>query len=267
MPFPESDRVVFDRNPITEVICQLRFPPILQISAAPPAEFQNAVRDRYPLFEQMPAPGVPKEMLAVLARIPGILEIGGSQFLSESRDQSIVLNTNFLAVRETKYVQWSDLRVRVIEAQAALEGVYKPAFYDRIGLRYVNTIRLRELGLSGRKWRELLNSAFLSVMGASTVADHVIGLATQAVIDLAHVIPGARVASRFGLRPDVPDGSEFYIDNDFYFEGRKESNDVISILNEFNRLDGNLFRWAIDRNGPLWNALGPTTMVAAKSGN
>jgi uncharacterized protein (TIGR04255 family) len=262
MPFPESERVVFDRNPITEVICQLRFPPILQINAAPPAEFQNQVRARYPLFEQMPTPGVPKEMLAVLANLPGILEFGGSQFLSESRQQSIVLNTNYVAVRETKYVEWADFRVLVTEAQQALEQIYKPAFYDRIGLRYVNTIRLRELGLAGRRWSELLNPSFLSVMGPSGVADHVIGLATQATLELSPVVPQARVTIRFGLRPDVQD--QFSIDSDFHFEGRKESRDVIAILNDFNKLDGNLFRWAINRDGPLWHALGPT-VVAAES--
>ena len=56
MPFPESERVVFRRNTLAEVICQLRFPPILEIAAKDPAAFQEQIRAEYPLYQRNQGP-------------------------------------------------------------------------------------------------------------------------------------------------------------------------------------------------------------------
>ena len=47
MAFPEVERVIYERNPLDEVICQLRFPAILKIDE-PPIAFQEQIRTRYP---------------------------------------------------------------------------------------------------------------------------------------------------------------------------------------------------------------------------
>src|SRR2546430_17531048 len=52
MLFPESERVVYDKNPLASVICQLRFPPILKIDAELPSTFQDRIRAEYPLLKQ-----------------------------------------------------------------------------------------------------------------------------------------------------------------------------------------------------------------------
>jgi uncharacterized protein (TIGR04255 family) len=262
MPFPQSERVVFDQNPISEVICQLRFPPILQISAGPPAEFQERLRATYPLFETEAAPGLPREMSALLARMAPVVPERAlvNRFLPESRDRYVALTQEYVAYSETKYREWTDFRKHMIEAQRALEDTYKPSFYSRVGLRYLNTINLDRLGLQGVRWGDLLNPSFLSVMNSTEVASQVLGLFTQALVDLSQAIPGAKVTIRFGLHP-VEGRSTFVMDNDFYLEGHTEGRDVIQTLNEFNKLDGNLFRWAIRRDGRLWAALGPRAVA------
>ena len=52
MPFPEVERVIYARNPLDQVVCQLRFPPILKIDAEIPAGFQDRVREDYPNFSE-----------------------------------------------------------------------------------------------------------------------------------------------------------------------------------------------------------------------
>src|SRR6266852_706318 len=47
-PFPEFTRVIYQRNPLVEVVCQLRFSPILRIDTDPPAEFQDRIRSAFP---------------------------------------------------------------------------------------------------------------------------------------------------------------------------------------------------------------------------
>src|SRR4051794_3088983 len=52
MPFPAVDRVIYERNPLVEVICQVRFPAILRIDVEPPAAFQEAIRGAFPAFSE-----------------------------------------------------------------------------------------------------------------------------------------------------------------------------------------------------------------------
>jgi uncharacterized protein (TIGR04255 family) len=45
MTFPEdSPRVIYGRNPLEQVICQIRFPTILKIDTELPAAFQEQIR-------------------------------------------------------------------------------------------------------------------------------------------------------------------------------------------------------------------------------
>ncbi|HQU44113.1 MAG TPA: TIGR04255 family protein, partial [Pirellulales bacterium] len=62
MPLPEFPRVIYGKNPLEVVICQLRFPPILRIGAELPAEFQERIRKDYPEFrDRSAALGMPAQ--------------------------------------------------------------------------------------------------------------------------------------------------------------------------------------------------------------
>ena len=50
--FYEADRVVYAKPQLLEVICQLRFPTILSISAKEPAEFQELIRSDIPRYSR-----------------------------------------------------------------------------------------------------------------------------------------------------------------------------------------------------------------------
>ncbi|MFM7713573.1 MAG: TIGR04255 family protein, partial [Microcystis sp.] len=65
MKLPEFDRVIYEYNPLFEVVCQLTFPPILKISHQEPVEFQDEIRFQYPLFERT-QPQIPPEIAKVV---------------------------------------------------------------------------------------------------------------------------------------------------------------------------------------------------------
>ena len=50
--FLECERVRYAKPQLLEVICQLRFPTILSISAKEPAEFQELIRNEYPRYSR-----------------------------------------------------------------------------------------------------------------------------------------------------------------------------------------------------------------------
>ena len=52
MPFPEVKRIIYKKNPLDKVICQLRFPTILKIEKEIPAEFQERIRKEFPNYSE-----------------------------------------------------------------------------------------------------------------------------------------------------------------------------------------------------------------------
>lgn len=259
MPFPESKRVIYRNNPLTEVICQLRFPTILEISSEDPADFQKRVRAKYPLYSR-DDPGIllPKEISGLLAGlpIPRRAEDLTHKFLTEDSKKFISLNREFLAVTDKEYRRWEQFRQDIQLAQEALEGVYHPAFYSRIGLRYKDMIDKNRLGLKDDAWDSLVNPSFIGMLGASQLRDKVQEIRSEVLIRLDD-IPGSFVRIRHGLTGSSEDRTEAYlIDVDFFTEDRRAIGNVSHVLATFNRMAGNLFRWAITPR--LQSALEPT---------
>ena len=140
MPFPESPIEIYDRNLLEEVICQVRFPAILRISAQSPADFQEKLRQKYPLYSEsslsnkMPA-NLPKEFAEIISSLPLTGSPPGKEYRFASTDEkkAVSLGQEFLAFSEKKYVRWRTFREELALAERALRDTYKPAFYSRIG--------------------------------------------------------------------------------------------------------------------------------------
>ena len=49
----DRERCIYRSNPLIEVICQLRFPTILSISAREPADFQEGIRQHFPQYKRL----------------------------------------------------------------------------------------------------------------------------------------------------------------------------------------------------------------------
>lgn len=252
MPFPESKRVVYQKNPLLEVICQLQFPTILEISAADPAGFQKKVRPRYPLYsreEEGGIPkGIPKEIADIVAHLPIARppEDAPHRFLTEDSSRFISLTREFLAVADRKYTRWEDFRREIELAKTALEEEYPPAFYSRIGLRYVDIIDKVDLGLGDEPWDSLMNSSIAGILGAKELYHAVRQIYGEALMECDdETVPRGFARLRHGL-VERPDGGQVYrIDADFFTTERSTGDDVSRVLERFNRLAGNFFRWAI----------------------
>jgi len=167
----------------------------------------------------------------------------------------ISLTRDFLAISEQRYQRWEEFWQEIQHAQMALEETYQPAFYSRIGLRYRDVIDKAKLGLKNEAWDSLLKPAFLGVLGAPEVHDDIQQIRAQALVKVAEV-QGGFLNLRHGLGMMTPDNPEAYlIDVDFFTEDREATKHVPAVLATFNRLAGNLFRWAI--TPPLHQALEP----------
>lgn len=244
-PFPDSERVVYAKNPLELVICQLRFPTILKISSEPPAAFQDGLRGNYPLFREIPpidiATGFPPELVSMLSKL---LPNPGSktyEFSTDDRNLQVTLTQDSLALSCKNYVRWEQFRESLQSALGHLLTIYQPSFFTRVGLRYRNVIARKHLDLEKASWNELL-SPQLAGDFHSNIASSIDGSSHQLVIKLQGDV--GKVTLQHGL------GSKdseicYIIDSDFYVNERTGAADAIRILDYFNRQAGRLFRWCI----------------------
>ena len=256
----ETERVIYSANPLEQVICQLRFPPILRIEAETPAGFQERIRREFPQFQEKAefAAILPPELVQLLSQ-EVIQSLKPSQkvyeFATSDGSLAVRLSSGFVSLTSSSYEHWEGFYSGLQLVLNALNEEYTPAHFTRVGLRYRNLIQRDGLGLQGVEWPALLNELLVRELSTPGIA--------EATEDVAHRIllrVGAgqeRVHIQHGFARD-PDSNQFIgygIDSDFFIEGETNADAANDQLIEFNRLNRRLFRWCISDR--LHNALGP----------
>lgn len=270
MALPETNREIYRRNPLAEVTVQMRFPPILRIEAESPAQFQEAIRDHYPLYRRGMAAGqLPPN---IPAPVRGLIQSMGAaagpvQHLFETQDRksSVTLSRETVILKATDYIRWEEFRTQLDHVRAKFQQLYQPASYSRLDLRYVNIIQRSILDLNGVPWSELLNPSIGGELSVPEFGESIDSASRQLhcklegdnhFLTLKTGIALAKSANRGGIKEKC-----FLIDSDFHTHTDKpptETNNVTPILDTFNRASGNLFRWAIKSR--LRDALEPQTL-------
>lgn len=163
MLYSDSRRVHYERPQLAEVICQLRFPAILSIGAKEPAEFQDAIRSMFPRYaakqEQLP----PKLVGAGTpgAKLEAPAPITNYYFISADNKWKLNLTRGFISLSTVAYPGWEEFTRHFDLPLAEFIRIYQPAFFERIGLRYLNVFSRSALDLQDEPWRALIAPAYL----------------------------------------------------------------------------------------------------------
>lgn len=173
--FAPVERCIYNHNQLADVICQLRFPTILSIGANIPAEFQEAIREQFPKYtvqKDVPAPkikGAPGNL-----RIENQPEIINYQFSSADGVWRVNLTNNFISLSCNKYTCWEDFAKHLDKPLAAFIRIYKPAYFERVGLRYLNFISRKSLSLDATPYSELIAPCYLGLLQEEDVPEHTV---------------------------------------------------------------------------------------------
>lgn len=251
MPFPEVKRVIYDKNPLEKVICQLRFPPILKIDAEIPSQFQEKIRIDFPNFSEKTElkievpPGLESKMPQDIIR--RMLQAHGNknyEFSSEDSVWKINLTRNSLSLATTKYEKWEQFKSRFVNPLGALIDIYSPTYFHRIGLRYIDVIKRSVLKLGDANWRELLNPYILGLVAIPIVGDSVINFDNKYEIILSDKESLVRLRTRFVKHADS--GELYYmIDSDFSNSNKVYIGSEMIKLDYFNQRASMLIQWCI----------------------
>lgn len=261
MPFPPTTRVIYRNNPLVEVVCQLRFPAILEIDTTSPAEFQRALRSEFPLMMEasevrLEMPGQPREAEAGPGFVIGALQpLGGRNWQFSSRDGSwtVTLARGFLALRTTAYVRWEDFCERLRGPLDALIQTYEPSFFTRIGLRYIDVINRARLGIPETPWSNLVTPPFTGLLGSS-LADSVRGFESMHEVALEDGGGTARIVAKLVVENATSEQC-FMIDGDYFDHRETEIAEAWARLDFLHHRASRLLSWATSE--PLREALHP----------
>ncbi len=249
--FPESERVVYRKNPLAEVICQVRFPRNLAIEAEPPSAFQKALGSAYPEVRETRAIQLPEELARTVGLDVASLPASSAfDFASKDGAWRVTLTSSYVAVTATQYIRWEEFSEHLSLALRALTESYGIAEYRRLGLRYRDVIRRSTLKLDDAPWSTLLKPVLLAEIVSEDlrIADgEVLHAARELVLRLDSEDDKVRFFHGFAQAalPESPPETCYVIDADFSREKYTERKDADEILDRFHKEAGHLFRWCI----------------------
>lgn len=247
--FSDATRCIYRKNQLGEVICQLRFPEILTIETNLPAQFQEAIRIDFPRYSVRKEAPNPK-----LTGTPGNLSVqnlpqsNNYQFVSADGMWRVNLTSKFISLACSRYTRWEEFAAMLDKPLAAFIQIYRPAFFERVGLRYLNFISRRSLQLDGTAFRELIESKYLGILADEQMLE---ANASRCSVDAEFAIRGncrAKIHAGPGLvkrngqqDPEV----KFIFDQDLYMVGNIPVNHSASTLQNLHSQADSIFRDAI----------------------
>lgn len=257
--FSAEERCIYRKNQLGEVICQLRFPEILTIGVNAPVEFQEAIRGDYPQYSVRQEAPAPK-----LTGTPGNISVQNQpatpnyQFSSADGRWRVNLTSKFISLACARYTSWEEFARQLDKPLAAFIRVYKPAWFERIGLRYMNFISRKDLGLEGEPFRELIAERYLGILADEEVAE---SAAARSTVDCELAIRGGcrvklhagpGIVKRGGKQdPEV----KFIFDQDLFMPGKVEVQHSAGALQTLHAQADSIFRGAITQR--LHDAMEP----------
>lgn len=249
MLFPAAARIIYRKSPLEQVICQLRFPPILRIDTGLPVDFQDRVRSDFPGFTEttegrlelprMVGDVVPADLLREALQSSRTKNYA---FTSADGSWRINLTRTFIAFTTTSYERWESFRERLLVPLEATKAIYAPNYFSRIGLRYVNVISRSTVGLPNAAWNDLLSPALTGMLGSADIADSVETYEAVHEIGLSDQGGKARITAKLIKRDSQ---LVFGIDGDFFNTSRIQPDAALGKLDFLHSQAIGLIRWAI----------------------
>lgn len=245
-----EERCKYQNSQLMDVVCQLRFPTILSITASEPAQFQEAIRMEYPRYaaqKERPAPkvtGLGTDHPTLEQQPP----VTNFCFVSDNGKWRVNLTNRFIALSTQDYRDWEDFAARLDRILAAFISCYQPFYFERIGLRYINAFSRENLGLADVPWSELIEPPYLGVLAEGDVPEQAVA---KSAMDVEMALPhGCRLKLHAGpgmLRRNgqAEKQTRFIFDMDLSMTGQMTGVQIAGALSTLHSNSTSVFRGAI----------------------
>ena len=158
---------------------------------------QETVRDRLPVFEPLI-----EQRLQIVPYTPKPLSAQSRSLLRfSSRDHttSLLVRSDALVLETTAYAGWNQsFRPLVAEAINALLQANRPDGVKRIGLRYIDEIRIPGVGDKSGTWKGYINASLLTAASTELIPSDMRLQQWQGIVQYSTVDPTITLAVRYG---------------------------------------------------------------------
>lgn len=243
-------RVIYRHNPLLEVILQIKFPTILSINAKDPVDFQDAIRQDYPIYQL----SIEKEQeinFAISAdkMQPSITQRQQNKnhaFISGDGQYKINLTSGFISISTVGYKRWEDLLSRFEKPLEKFLELYAPSFLERIGLRYIDAFSRQKLKIEDKKWSDLIQPAWLGPI-AHIGEEKTLISACNVEYLLDNGVSRAKVHTGLGNIQNTAE-TVFIVDSDFIHIKNEEPKAWKDIVDYLHNQSGRFIRSVITDN-------------------
>lgn len=236
--------VELKKNYLKQVICELRFPSLLELDPTAMGRFQRATRKVLPWHDAVTATNV------TLGAAGAQETVQQHRFQTKKRDWTVIFAPDRIAITTERYVAFGGLQSLLDEVLAPAAEVIDAPFFTRVGLRYLNAIPVVNR----------LGSPMLQALNPDLVGS----LAEGAYGEVSHYVQEVRgrlTNGQYTFRHGLPSGQtnwerlEYMLDFDFSDEA-VETSDLVARLGEFNVQAFSFFMWTLsaDLRGELLSA-------------
>lgn len=255
MKTSDNKPFVYEKQQLIETLCQLRFPTILSIDAKAPADFQDTIRAVFPRYachtDNAKGPDGKTQ------------PVRNHSFITEDGAFKISLTKDFIALSTMRYPGWERFARMLDEPLGQFIRIYHPAYFSRIGLRYINGVSREKLGLTDRRWNELFRPHLLGVLADGAVNERDV---VKCAMDVEQ-----RLGDRIGVKTHAGPGMVsrrtrnetvqepcFILDFDVYSIGNTPLGAAAETMEQLHAQADRLFSGAI--TDTLHNALEPVLL-------
>lgn len=170
-PEPRRDREIYPNAPLKLVAAEVRYPLSPRLAKLEPDALLERLGDLVPLAEE------DQPLMQVMVGPAGVeppasTPLGSRRLrlLSKARHLAVTITGTNTIIETTTYERFEVFQEVVGRVFDALEKLGPPVGIERLGLRYIDEIRVAEVSESPGDWQEYVDSSLLAATDASAGA-------------------------------------------------------------------------------------------------
>ncbi len=153
-----ADREVYPNAPVVLVALELRHPAAEPLSRAAQVKIKQLLGKRLPLPRRATTTNIQATLGAVQ---PEVTTETAPQYVSRDRTMAVTFRSEAIIVETTRYARYERFRDVVALAVEARQAIEPVAGIERLGLRYINEIRVPDVGDTLTSWEPWVNRSLL----------------------------------------------------------------------------------------------------------
>jgi len=227
----DRDSRRFRTNFLQNVVCELRFPTILEWEKEPPYKVQKALKKDYPLYAE-------RKGINVSLEDSSVKKSDASYVLNDRKKHwTITIRPSRFSLETQDYTDYKEFRSRLEQILNHIQGVLDTNFYTRVGLRYINAIPVNDNDLDG--W---INDELVEPFKVGRFGD---------LFKLNTEMSGFSRCGKYTMRHGIGEKKEengpfdrYFIDFDHYSEN-VEHDELFDVLDCFHEFNFSFFFWSL----------------------